>query len=80
MEAQETDRPQVGMDVIDRDDHLVGRVESIEHDHFVVEKGFFFAQRHRIPNSAIAAIRGNDILTELQILLLRRQSGGRRYH
>lgn len=54
-------RPSVGMDVIDNADHLVGTVEAIEHDHFVVQKGFFFPQSHRIPNSAIEDIIENEV-------------------
>lgn len=54
-------RPQVGMDVIDSADHMVGTVETVEHDHFVVQKGFFFPENHRIPNTAIDSIDGNEI-------------------
>lgn len=54
-------RPQVDMDVIDDGDHMVGTVESVEHDHFVVQKGFFFPQNHRVPNSAIDSITGSEI-------------------
>lgn len=55
-------RPQPGMEVIDNGDHLVGTVESVEHSHFVVQKGFFFPQNHRIPNSAIDSIVENEII------------------
>lgn len=55
------DRPALGMDVIDTSDHLVGTVEAVEHDHFVVQKGFFFPKSHRIPNSAIDSIEGNEV-------------------
>lgn len=54
-------RPNVGMEVIDNADHMVGTVESVEHDHFVVEKGFFFPQSHTISNTAIDSIDGNEI-------------------
>lgn len=54
-------RPAVGMEVIDTADHLVGTVESVENNHFVVQKGFFFPQNHRIPISAIDTIEGNEI-------------------
>ena len=57
----EQDRPTLGMEVIDAADRLVGTVESVEHDHFVVQKGFFFPQSHRLPMSAIAAIEGSEI-------------------
>ncbi len=59
MEKQQ--RPAIGMEVIDSDGHLVGTVESVEHDHFVVQKGFFFPKNHRIPDSAIDRIIGNEI-------------------
>lgn len=58
-------RPGPGMDVIDSGDHLIGTVESVEHDHFVVQKGFFFPQNHRIPNSAIASIDGSEIVLRI---------------
>lgn len=58
---EQEERPSVGMDVIDNANHLVGTVETIEHDHFVVQKGFFFPQSHRIPNSAIANIIENEV-------------------
>lgn len=54
-------RPSVGMDVIDNADHLVGTVETVEHDHFVVQKGFFFPQSHRIPISAVGNIVENEV-------------------
>lgn len=54
-------RPAVGMDVIDDGQHLVGTVETVEHDHFVVQKGFFFPQSHRIPISAIDTIIENEV-------------------
>lgn len=49
------------MDVIDNANHLVGTVESVEHDHFIVQKGFFFPANHRIPQSAIASITENEV-------------------
>lgn len=54
-------RPNIGMDVIDNADHMVGTVESVEPDHFIVEKGFFFPKSHVIPNSAIESISNNEI-------------------
>ena len=54
-------RPSVGMDVIDNADRLVGTVESVDHDHFVVQKGFFFPQNHRLPISAIASVIENEV-------------------
>lgn len=59
-------RPEIGMDVIDSDDHLVGTVESVEHDHFVVQKGFFFSQSHRIPNSAIGEIQRGQVTLRIR--------------
>ena len=61
MEAHEQSRPQVGMNVIDSDNHLVGTVEAVEHDHFVVGEGLFFLERQRIPCSAIAGIYEGEI-------------------
>lgn len=58
-------RPSVGMDVIDNADRLVGTVETVEHDHFVVQKGFFFPQNHRIPNSAIEHIAEHEVLLRI---------------
>lgn len=58
-------RPSVGMDVIDSADRLVGTVEAIEHDHFVVQKGFFFPQNHRVPNSAIDSIIENEVILRI---------------
>lgn len=58
---EQEERPSVGMDVIDNADHLVGTVETVEHDHFVVQKGFFFPQSHRIPNSAIDNIVEHEV-------------------
>lgn len=58
-------RPSVGMDVIDESDHLVGTVEAIEHDHFIVQKGFFFPQSHRIPLSAIENIVENEVVLRI---------------
>lgn len=59
---ESTQRPTVGMDVIDNSDRLVGTVESVEHDHFVVQKGFFSPQDHKIPMSAIASITDNEVI------------------
>jgi len=53
------------MDVIDNADHLVGTVEAVEHDHFVVEKGFFFPQSHVISNSAIERVAGNEVVLRI---------------
>lgn len=61
MDPRNDFRPRIGMDVIDRNDHLVGTVESVEHDHFVVARGLFFSQPQRIPDSAIADIRGDEL-------------------
>jgi hypothetical protein len=61
MDDRHDTRPRIGMNVIDRNDHLVGTVESVEHDHFVVGKGLFFAQPQRIPDSAIGEIRGQKL-------------------
>lgn len=58
-------RPAVGMDVIDNGDHLVGTVETVEHDHFVVQKGFFFPESHRIPISAIDSIIENEVILRI---------------
>lgn len=58
-------RPSVGMDVIDSGDHLVGTIETVEHDHFVVQKGFFFPQSHRIPISAIGSIADNEVVLRI---------------
>lgn len=58
---EQHERPAIGMDVIDNADRLVGTVEQVEHDHFVVQKGFFFPQSLRIPNSAIESITGEQI-------------------
>lgn len=58
---EQEQRPSVGMDVIDNADHLVGTVETVEHDHFVVQKGFFFPQSHRIPLSAVESIVDNEV-------------------
>ena len=63
MEYQQ--RPAVGMDVIDNAGHLVGTVESVEHDHFVIQKGFFFPRNHRIPDSAIDRIANNEIILRI---------------
>lgn len=62
---EQNERPSVGMDVIDNADHLVGTVESVEHDHFVVQKGFFFPQSHRLPLSAIESITENEVLLRI---------------
>lgn len=61
MEDHEQRRPHIGMDVIDSAGHFVGTVEHVEHDHFVVEKGFFFPESHRIGISAIESIRESEI-------------------
>lgn len=58
-------RPSVGMDVIDNADHLVGTIEAVEHDHFVVQKGFFFPQNHRVSNSAIDSIIENEVILRI---------------
>lgn len=63
--ADDLDRPIVGMEVIDRTDLLVGTVECVEHDHFVVQKGFFFPHSHRISNSAIGAVDGNRVTLKI---------------
>lgn len=62
---EQEQRPSVGMDVIDESDHLVGTVETVEHDHFVVQKGFFFPQSHRIPMSAINLIVENEVILRI---------------
>lgn len=54
-------RPSVGMDVIDDSDHLVGTIESVEHDHFVVQKGFFFPESHKLSISSIDSIVENEV-------------------
>lgn len=58
---EQEQRPSVGMDVIDNADHLVGTIETVEHNHFVVQKGFFFPQSHRIPVNAIENIVENEV-------------------
>ena len=58
---EQEQRPSVGMDVVDNADRLVGTVETVEHDHFVVQKGFFFPQSHRIKLSAIENIVDNEV-------------------
>lgn len=54
-------RPATGMDVIDNGGYFVGTVEHVGPDHFVVQKGFFFPQSHRVPNSAIESIKGQQL-------------------
>lgn len=61
MDARNDTRPQIGMDVIDSNDHLVGTVEEVNHDHFVVGPGLFLACSQCIPTSAISDIRGNEL-------------------
>lgn len=61
METQDQQRPQVGMEVLDNADHLMGTVEQLEPDHFVVQKGFFFPKSHRIAITAIESISGNEV-------------------
>lgn len=61
MEDRYDKRPRIGMNVVDCNDHLVGAVESVEHDHFVVGTELFFTQPQRIPDSAISDIYGNEV-------------------
>lgn len=49
-------RPETSMEVVDDAGYFIGTVENVEHDHFVVQQGFFFPKDHRIPNSAIGEI------------------------
>lgn len=60
-------RPAIGMDVVDNADHLVGTVETVEHDHFIVQKGFFFPQSHRLPISAIDSIEENEVTLRISL-------------
>ena len=62
---EQDQRPSVGMDVIDSAENLVGTVESVEHDHFVVQKGFFFPQNHRLPISAIESITEGEVFLRI---------------
>ncbi len=62
---EQKQRPSVGMDVIDNADHLVGTVETVENDHFVVQKGFFFPQSHTVSMSAIDAIVENEVILRI---------------
>lgn len=62
---EQEQRPSVGMDVIDNADHLVGTVETVEHDHFVVQKGFFFPQSHLIPISAVERIAEHEVVLRI---------------
>lgn len=65
MDQNEQARPQTGMEVIDDAGHFIGTVEHVEPDHFVVQKGFFFSNSHRIPNSAIGHIDDHEILLRI---------------
>ncbi len=61
MDTRHDARPLPGMRVIDCNNHLLGTVEAVEHDHFVVGEGLFFTEPHRIPDSAIGEIQGSDL-------------------
>lgn len=45
--------PQPGMDVFGSDGEKVGSIDSVEQNHFVVRKGFFFPEDHFIPFTAV---------------------------
>lgn len=55
------EHPATGMDVIDNGGYFVGTVERVGEDDFVVQKGFFFPQSHRLPNSAVDTIGGQQV-------------------
>ena len=61
MDNTDQARARIGMEVVDDSGHFIGTVEHVEPDHFVVQKGFFFPNSHRIPNSAISEMTDREI-------------------